>query len=84
MGGLCAQLAIQEGSGPWFSESVVRNFRDMLRADPAQNLRFTELLVDRGILKAHEKFFVSSAHTDEDINYTIDAIADAAVELAKR
>lgn len=67
---------------PWFSDSVVRNFRDMLQADPARNLRFTELLLDRGILKAHEKFFVSTAHGEAEIELTLEAYRDVAEALA--
>ncbi|MEE3326627.1 MAG: aspartate aminotransferase family protein [Myxococcota bacterium] len=67
---------------PWFSDSVVRNFRDMLNADPARNLRFTELLLDRGILKAHEKFFVSTAHGDKEIEITLEAYREVAEALA--
>jgi glutamate-1-semialdehyde aminotransferase len=45
--------------------------------------RFAELLFERGILKAHEKFFVSLAHTDEDVERTIHAFRDAAAQLGK-
>lgn len=67
---------------PWFSESVVRNFRDMLNADPDRNLRFTELLLDRGILKAHEKFFISTAHGDTEIAATLEVFGEVATILA--
>jgi glutamate-1-semialdehyde aminotransferase len=39
------------------------------------------LLLDRGILKGHEKFFISTAHSDEDIDTTIAALADLMDEL---
>ena len=68
---------------PWFTEEGVVDHRTSLKASAGMNLKFIDLLLDRGIVKAHEKFFVSSAHTDEDIDYTIEAIADSAVELAK-
>lgn len=67
---------------PWFSEEVVRNFRDMLAADPIRNTRLTEGLLDRGILKAHEKFFISTAHGDAEIERTLEAFTEVATLLA--
>jgi glutamate-1-semialdehyde aminotransferase len=36
-----------------------------------------------GIVKAHEKFFVSLAHTDEDVEITLEALASAMDELSR-
>ena len=66
----------------WFSENPIVDFRSLQQADFAMNNRFTELLLDRGIVKAHEKFFVSLAHTDEDLDYTLAAFESAIDELA--
>jgi glutamate-1-semialdehyde 2,1-aminomutase len=66
----------------WFSATPVTDFRSSLRADRARHARFTELLFERGILKAHEKFFVSTAHTDEDVATTLAAFDAAARTLA--
>ena len=66
----------------WFTDEEIVDFRSTLRADHAMNVRFTELLLDRGIVKAHEKFFVSTVHSDEDIDRTIAAIEGAVAELA--
>jgi glutamate-1-semialdehyde 2,1-aminomutase len=66
----------------WFTDKEIIDFRSSLRADQAMGARFTELLLDRGIMKAHEKFFVSMAHTDEDIELTLAAFASAVDELA--
>jgi glutamate-1-semialdehyde 2,1-aminomutase len=68
---------------PWFTETQVVDFRTSQTADPMQGFRLAQALLDRGILKAHEKFFVSMAHSDEDIDITIDAIQDAVQELAE-
>jgi len=65
----------------WFTNDEIVDFRSSRTADFAKNLRFTELLLDRGIIKAHEKFFVSLAHTDEDIERTLEAFASAIDEL---
>lgn len=63
----------------WFSEEPIVDFRSLQRADHVMNNRFTELLLDRGVLKAHEKFFVSLAHTDEDLDQTL-AVFDSAID----
>jgi glutamate-1-semialdehyde 2,1-aminomutase len=58
------------------------DFRTLQKADHVMNNKFTELLLDRGIVKAHEKFFVSLAHTEEDLDYTLAAFDSAIDELA--
>lgn len=81
-----AGIAVQvSGEAPafqvWFSEEPIVDFRSLQQADHAMNKRFTELLLDHGVLKAHEKFFVSLAHTDEDIEHTLVAFDSAISEL---
>jgi glutamate-1-semialdehyde 2,1-aminomutase len=66
----------------WFTEREIVDFRSTLCADHAMNARFTELLLDRGVVKAHEKFFVSTAHSDEDIDLTLEAMESAVAALA--
>ncbi len=69
---------------PWFGSEVVTNFRQSLATDPARGARFSSLLVDHGILKAHEKFFVSTAHGDAEIEQTLqvfDAVADLLAQV---
>jgi glutamate-1-semialdehyde 2,1-aminomutase len=68
---------------PWFSEMPIRDFRSTMRADPGANMRFTELLLDRGIIKAHEKFFVSTAHGDDEIELTPAAFDEVAGAMAE-
>jgi glutamate-1-semialdehyde 2,1-aminomutase len=46
--------------------------------------RFNALLRERGILTGESKYYVSLAHTAEDIRYTRDAWASALRELAGR
>jgi glutamate-1-semialdehyde 2,1-aminomutase len=67
----------------WFTSEPVVDFRSSLAADRARHARFTELLLERGVLKAHEKFFVSTALTDADVDYTIDVFRDAAAALGR-
>jgi glutamate-1-semialdehyde 2,1-aminomutase len=65
----------------WFAEAEIRDHRSSLRSDFGKQLRFTEALVDRGVLKAHEKFFLSTVHTDADIDATLAACQGAIAEL---
>jgi glutamate-1-semialdehyde 2,1-aminomutase len=67
---------------PWFTDAEVIDFRSTLGADAAMNTRFTELLLQQGIVKAHEKFFVSAAHDDGAIETTLAAFESVAVQLA--
>lgn len=66
---------------PWFSKEDVIDHRSSLTLDWNKHFKLIDLLLNRGILKGHEKFFVSIAHTDEDIDYTIAALADLMDEL---
>ena len=68
---------------PWFTAQPVTDHRTAQTADAGLGARFAQLLFDRGILKAHEKFFVSTAHTEDDIDCTIAAIEDAVGELER-
>ena len=81
--GLSAQV-LGEGTvfQPWFTDASITDHRTSLAASAGTNLKFIDKLLDRGIVKGHEKFFVSAAHTDEDIDYTIEAIESATLEIA--
>ena len=62
-------LAIKLGSIPSFA------------GDPEMMRRFNALLRERGILKGESKYYISLAHTAEDIEFTIDAWKSAIKEL---
>ena len=68
---------------PWFTSDDVFDFRSARRADAMQNMRFVGHLLRRGIVKAHEKFFVSTAHGDAEIEATLDAFAEVAAEMRR-
>jgi glutamate-1-semialdehyde 2,1-aminomutase len=68
----------------WFSAEPVIDHRSSLKADMFRSMRFADLLLDRGVLKAHEKFFVSAAHDERDVELTLEAFRGAARELAGR
>ncbi len=63
-----------------FTEGEVRDYRSAL-GDEAVVKRCNLLLRERGVLKSESKYYISTAHTDEDIRVTLDAFADAIGEL---
>jgi glutamate-1-semialdehyde 2,1-aminomutase len=65
-----------------FSSEAVRDYRGALRGDADMLRRFNRLLRERGILKGESKYYVSLAHTPEDIRHTCDAWASAIEALA--
>ncbi len=68
---------------PWFSEGEIIDHRSCRQSDPMLGFALAQALLDRGVLKAHEKFFVSTVHSDADIDFTIDAIEEAVQEIAQ-
>jgi glutamate-1-semialdehyde 2,1-aminomutase len=81
--GIAAQIC---GEPPlWdvvFSDEPVRDYRGTLRGDAELMRRFNALLRERGILKGESKYYISLAHTADDIAFTIDAWKDAIKALA--
>jgi len=80
------------GIGPlfqvWFSEVTIRNYRDAVRhADQAAFRLWWEEMLTRGVLfhpGAFENLFVSFAHTNDDVQATLAAAADAIATLGRR
>jgi glutamate-1-semialdehyde 2,1-aminomutase len=67
-----------------FTSQPVRDYRDTLRGDGDMLRRFNAALRERGILKGESKYYVSLAHTPEDIRHTIDAWSLAVEVLTGR
>ena len=65
-----------------FTDEPIRDYRSTLTGDPAMARRFNALLREHGILKGEQKYYVSLAHTPEDIKDTIAAWQSAIAELA--
>jgi glutamate-1-semialdehyde 2,1-aminomutase len=65
-----------------FTDREVTDYRSAL-GDQDSMKRCNGLLRERGILKGESKYYVSLAHTDEDIRFTLDAFASAVGELAR-
>ncbi|MDY6785350.1 MAG: glutamate-1-semialdehyde 2,1-aminomutase [Cyanobacteriota bacterium] len=62
--------------GFFFAEGPVRNYDDAKKADSAKFARFHRGMLERGIYLAPSQFeagFTSLAHTDEDIEKTLEA-----------
>ena len=66
-----------------FSGEPVRDYRGALRGDAEMPRRFNALLRDRGVLKGEQKYYVSLAHTPDDIRHTCEAWASAIEALAR-
>ena len=64
-------------------QTPIRNYRDILTGNTQMAKRFNALVRERGILKGEQKYYVSLAHTDADVAFTIDAWRDA-IPLLKR
>ncbi|MBW2190612.1 MAG: aspartate aminotransferase family protein [Deltaproteobacteria bacterium] len=67
----------------WFTKDEPFDHPSSKGSDFYKNIRFSDLLLQQGVLKAAEKFFVSAVHTDEDIERTIAAFHVALEQLAK-
>ena len=63
-----------------FTDREVKDYRSAL-GDEATMKRCNALLRQRGILKGESKYYISLAHTDEDVAFTLDAFASAIAEL---
>ena len=80
--GIAAQIS---GEPPLFdvvfTDEPIRDYRSTLTGDPAMARHFNVLLRERGILKGEQKYYVSLAHTADDIKDTIAAWQSAITEL---
>jgi glutamate-1-semialdehyde 2,1-aminomutase len=65
-----------------FTDREVRDYRSA-QGDEAPMKRCNALLRERGILKSESKYYISAAHTDEDVAFTLDAFASAIAELQR-
>lgn len=71
--------------GLFFAAHDVRDYDDAKKADGERYARFFHAMLERGVFlapSAFESIFPSLAHTDADIDRTIDLAADAASAVA--
>ena len=69
---------VTEGVGAVFQLSFMarpaRNYRDTLAADTSRYSDFSIGMLDEGILLLHDgRWYISTAHTDADIEFTLSA-----------
>jgi glutamate-1-semialdehyde 2,1-aminomutase len=72
--------AVGTMAGLFFNDQPVRNYEDAKKSDTARFGRFFNALVDRGVYFAPSQFetlFLSSAHSTDDIEFTVAAAAEA-------
>lgn len=70
----------------FFTDEEITNYDQAENTDGEMFSRFFKLMLDRGINLAPSKFeawFLTIAHTDEDIEKTLDAVDDSFAEMAK-
>ena len=71
-------------AGFFFNENDVHNFDEAKTCDLERFAKFYRIMLKNGVYLAPSQFeagFVSTAHTDEDIDHTIDAASRAMAEL---
>jgi glutamate-1-semialdehyde 2,1-aminomutase len=66
---------------PWFSPTPVVDHRSALAADHRLAAAFTNHLLEAGVVKAHEKLFLSTVHGEEEVARTITAFELAVARL---
>ena len=67
-------------AGMFFTDRPVRSYEDARGSDTARFGRFFQEMLDRGVYLAPSQFealFLSSAHSDEDVDRTVAAAAEA-------
>ena len=70
--------------GFFFTNEVVRNYEDATRADADAFVKFFSGMLERGVYLAPSAFesgFLSSAHSDEDIDATLSAAREVFAQL---
>ena len=65
----------------FFTDAPVTDYRSSLSGDKQLLSRFNRLLLERGVFKGDTKYYISIAHTPEDVDQTIRAFASAVDEL---
>ena len=61
----------------YFTDEEIVDYRSTLGADKDRSLRLTKLLLEHGVFKGETKYYVSTAHDDEDVDLTANAFAAA-------
>jgi glutamate-1-semialdehyde 2,1-aminomutase len=78
--------AVGTMAGFFFNDHPVRNYDEARTSDTARFGRFFHAMLDRGVYLAPSQFeacFLSTAHTDEDIDQTIEAARESFIASAR-
>ena len=65
----------------YFTDTEIADYRSTLTADKGTLNRFNRLLLDRGIFKGDTKYYLSLAHTEDDLDHTFEAFSSAIGQL---
>ncbi len=57
----------------YFTDSEITDYRSTLLADTSKLAQFNSILRSEGVIKGSPKFYVSTAHTDDDLSRTFGA-----------
>ena len=71
--------------GLFFSADPIRNYQDALKSDTARFTKFFQSMLRQGIYlppSAFESLFLSTAHSDDDLEQTVVAARTAFKEAA--
>jgi glutamate-1-semialdehyde 2,1-aminomutase len=66
-----------------YASGEIANYRDMQRANAGQQAHVNRHLRAAGILKGDSKYYMSLAHTPEDVAHTLDAFEAALASLPR-
>jgi glutamate-1-semialdehyde 2,1-aminomutase len=69
----------------YFMEPPFNTYTDLLRNNRAKDVQFRQGMIDRGFFflpQAMKRNHISAAHTDEDLNRTLEAAEDTLREMA--
>ena len=67
----------------FFGEGEFTDYRSTLGADAEKLARFTRLLLQEGVYKSHNKYYISTVHDEDDIEPTVAAMKSALQELGR-
>ena len=65
----------------FFTETPITDYRSTLTSNRQMLRRMCELLLERGIFRGDSKFYVATVHTQEDLDFTMEAFADVVEKL---
>ncbi len=65
----------------YFTDTEISDYRSTLTADSATMGRFNEGVMDRGVFKGDSKFYVSTAHSADDVDQTLNAFKETIEDM---